>query len=230
MTAPDVLAELHSLGKENTRTIYGRHGVTNEVLGVSYADLDKLAKKIKTDQALAAALWKTGIHDARVLATKIADPKTMDAAALDAWITSVGNYIEADAVASVAARSSSAQELMKRWIASDSEWIGRAGWSVLGRLALDGADLPDAFFEPHLATVERDIHDRPNRIREAMNSILIVIGCRSDALEKKALAAAKHIGKVHVDHGETNCKTPDAAEYIQKTRAYQAAKAEKKSL
>jgi len=30
------------------------------------------------------------------------------------------------------------------------------------------------------------------------------------------LAAAKRIGKVEVDHGETGCKTPDAAAYIRK--------------
>ena len=33
----------------------------------------------------------------------------------------------------------------------------------------------------------------------------------------EALAAAERIGKVHVDHGNTACTTPDAAAYIQKT-------------
>jgi hypothetical protein len=48
---------------------------------------------------------------------------------------------------------------------------------------------------------------------------LIAIGIRNSALEKKALAAARQIGKVAVDHGETGCKTPDATAYIQKARA-----------
>ena len=50
-----------------------------------------------------------------------------------------------------------------------------------------------------------------------MNSALIAIGIRNSALESKALSAAKKIGKVDVDHGETSCKTPDAAKYIRKT-------------
>jgi len=33
------------------------------------------------------------------------------------------------------------------------------------------------------------------------------------------LAAAKRIGKVEVDHGETSCKTPDASTYIRKAVA-----------
>ena len=46
----------------------------------------------------------------------------------------------------------------------------------------------------------------------------------TNALRKAALVAAKRIGKVEVDHGDTACKTPDAAEYIEKAWAYAKAK------
>ncbi len=36
--------------------------------GVSYANLEKLKKRIKMDHELAAHLWDTGNHDARILA------------------------------------------------------------------------------------------------------------------------------------------------------------------
>jgi hypothetical protein len=49
-----------------------------------------------------------------------------------------------------------------------------------------------------------------------MNNALIAIGMRNDALRERALAAARAIGKVVVDHGETGCVTPDAASYIKK--------------
>ena len=49
-----------------------------------------------------------------------------------------------------------------------------------------------------------------------MNNALIAIGGRNAKLKKLALAAAKKIGKVEVDHGDTSCKTPDAAAYINK--------------
>ena len=39
-----------------------------------------------------------------------------------------------------------------------------------------------------------------------------------------ATAAAKRIGKVDVDHGETGCKTPDAAPYIAKAAAHRKKK------
>jgi hypothetical protein len=49
-----------------------------------------------------------------------------------------------------------------------------------------------------------------------MNQTLIAVGLRNAALRRGVLAAAKRIGEVEVDHGETSCKTPDAAAYIAK--------------
>ena len=72
----------------------------------------------------------------------------------------------------------------------------------------------DAEFEKHLVTIEQQIHKAGNRTRHAMYMTLIAIGIRNDRLRPLALAAAGRIGKVEVDHGETGCKTPDAAAYI----------------
>jgi hypothetical protein len=80
-------------------------------------------------------------------------------------------------------------------------------------------ELPDEYFENHLEMIERGIHSAKNRVRAAMNGALIGIGMRNSRLEKKALAAAARIGRVEVDHGETGCKTPDAAAYIRKAAA-----------
>ena len=79
------------------------------------------------------------------------------------------------------------------------------------------------------ATIEREIGGAQNRVRHNMNGALIALGVRSAALRKQALAAAKRIGKVEVDHGETSCKTPDAIGYIEKTVAHRKAMAERRA-
>ncbi len=58
-----------------------------------------------------------------------------------------------------------------------------------------------------------------------MNSALIAIGIRDAALQAKAIETAQKVGKVHIDHGDTSCKTPDAVPYILKTRARAEARA-----
>ncbi len=228
MTANDILTELEALGSAQTRKIYKRHGVGGDQYGVSYANLKTLKKKIKTNHEAALDLWDSGNHDARILAAMIADPKQADEALLDAWSDDLSNYVLTDAFTGFAARTAFARQKVEAWNDSDNEWKGQAAWGLLASLAMKADATPDDFFEPYLAIIAKNIHTRPNRVRYSMNNALIAIGARSDALEEKAIAIAEQIGTVDVDHGETGCKTPDAASYIRKTRERQRAKARKR--
>jgi 3-methyladenine DNA glycosylase AlkD len=211
------MAELQRCGSEQTRKIYRRHGVLGDQYGVSYADLKRIKKAIKADQALAESLWATGNHDARILATMIAEPKVITREVLESWSRDPDNDVLTGALAGVVAGSPHARELMEKWVESDEEWLGSTGWSVLARMAMDPASgLSDQEYAGYLETIRTTIHDRKNRVRYSMNGALIAIGLRSPALQAKALEVARAIGKVEVDHGETGCKTPDAAEYILK--------------
>ena len=216
MNVQETLDTLKALGTEQNRKIYRRHGAVEDVYGVSYAHLKDLKKKIKVNHDLAEGLWDAGNHDGRILGAMVADPKRMDGGALDRWAGRLRSRVETDAFADVAAASPAAREALKRWIESDHEWTACAGWKVLGRLALDDPSLPSEYFEPYLARIEKEIHSERNWVRNSMNHALIAIGIRNPDLEKKAIAAAQKIGKVEVDHGETNCKTPDAVPYIRK--------------
>lgn len=217
MTVDDVMTELQSLGTAQNVKIYRRHGAGDNLYGVSFANLQKIAKRIKTDHELAQRLWASGNTDARSLALMIADPQRATAALLEQWVKDTGYYGLVDMLSGFAAKTRFAREKMEKWTHSRDEWIGQAGWSLLAHIAMQDADLPQNYFESYLEIIRREIHERPNRTRHAMNNALIAIGIRNDSLRKKALAAAKAIGKVEVDHGETSCKTPDAATYIDKT-------------
>ncbi len=226
MNFAETMRELESLGTEQNRKIYRRHGASEPLFGVSFAHLGKLQKRLKGDHALAEALWASGNTDARHLATMVADPALLSRKALDGWVKGANYYALTDLfVNHVASRSPHAREAMVAWMGSNSEWVERAGWTLLAVLALRDATLEDADLEPFLARIERDIHGAKNWVRGAMNSALISLGAREGALGDKALAAARRIGKVEVDHGETSCKTPEAAGYILKMRAHRAARA-----
>jgi 3-methyladenine DNA glycosylase AlkD len=225
MTLEEAMRELEGLGTAQNRKVYAKHGVGEDQFGVSYADLEKLKKKIKVDHDLALALWATGNHDARILATKVGDPARLDGKTLDAWVKDLRNYTETDAFAGMAGKAPLARAKAEVWARSPKEWIGRAGWVILASVAMDDTNLSDDYFESLVDTIEREIHTRKNRVRDAMLSTLIGIGTRNERLEQRVVAAAGRIGKVEVDHGDTNCKTPDPVEYIGKIKARRAARA-----
>lgn len=214
-----VMKRLRAKGKVNTAQIYRRHGVKDATLGVSFADLGKLARDLGTDHLLAQALWKSGVHDARMLAIQVSDPQQMTTRTLDAWIAEASNYIITDALAVLAARTRKADRIMARWIARRGEWTTAGGWSLAAQLAL-GGNLDTNTARSLLDKIVRNIGAAKNRERHAMNNALIAIGGSIEELRDPARSAARIIGKVEVDHGQTGCKTPEAEAYIARMVAH----------
>jgi hypothetical protein len=216
MSLAEVMKILEKAGSAQTRKTYGRHGATEPMFGVSFATLAGLVKKIGVDHDLAMRLWDTGNFDARNLAFKIADParfspSDLDRLARDTTVRMCGLY-----VSMIAAEGPHGFTTAARWLASRDEHLQGAGWGLVAQLAARDEAIPDAWFADRLADVEKSIHASLNMPRYLMNNAVIAIGGRSVALRKAALAAAKKIGKVEVDHGDTSCKTPDAVPYIEK--------------
>jgi 3-methyladenine DNA glycosylase AlkD len=224
MTLKQTLAALEKAGTAQNRKVYGRHGVTGDMFGVSYAELGRLKKKIKVDHDLALGLWASGNHDARVLACMVADPAAFKARELDGMARELGNYVITDAFGTMVAHGPLARGRADVWKNRKNEWVSCAGWNVLGSLALNDDDLDDRYCADQIAIIAKEIHTRPNRTRHSMNNALIALGVRNGKLEKKARAAAKKIGKVEVDHGETGCQTPDADSYMTKTLTHRKKK------
>lgn len=230
MTIEEVVSELKRRAKPTTLATYERHGATNP-LGVSFADLERLRKKIKRDHELAKQLWEERYMEARTLACFIADPAKMSTRDLDSWIGEVTYHGLIDCVVShVVSKGPHALSKLPTWTRSTDEYVGRAGWVLLAHMANENPNLPDSFFEPYLDKIVEGIHKAPNRKRQAMNSALIAIGIRSEQLAQKAIITAKTIGTVEVDHGDTSCKTPDAIPYIEKAWARKRARSKTRAV
>ena len=217
MILKEVIGALKKAGTAQNRKVCARHGVTDAMYGVSFAKLNALKKKIKQNHVLAEKLWNTENHDARILACMIGDPVQMDRELLDAWVGVINNYVLGDQFSGFAAKSGFAHSCIEDWTMDEREFVAQVGWNVVSLFAVHRDDLDDLFFVPWLSIAAREIHERPNRVRHAMNQAVIAIGCRSEALREQALAVSERIGKVQVDHGKTGCKTPDAAGYINRT-------------
>ena len=127
-------------------------------------------------------------------------------------------------VAMLAAESPHGARKAREWAASSEPALRAASWTLAGMLANLDETTPDEWYLQRLAQIEKSIHAAPNAEREAMNMALITIGGRNDVLRKAALAAAKRIGTVEVDHGDTDCMTPAAGPYIEKMWAHAKAK------
>jgi hypothetical protein len=224
MTLDEAMRALKEAGSAQARKTYLRHGATEPLFGVSFATLKVLVKRIGVDHDLSRALFETGNFDARNLALKIADAARVTPEDLDRWASAGLPRMCGGYVAMLAAESPHGRSTADRWLAASAPTVRCAGWGLAAQLASRDPSVPPSWFEARLDDLERDIHAVPNDERYARNAALIAFGGHGPGLRDKALAAAARIGHLDVDHGDTDCETPDAATSIGKLWAHAAAK------
>ncbi len=219
ITVNEVMAELEKLGNEQTKKTLMRHGAVEPIFGVKIGDLKPLQKKTRKNHELALELYETGYSDAMYLAGLIADEEKVTKTQLNQWIKKASWALIANStVAALTAESKHALSLADKWIEVRKELVAAAGWNTYTHYlsVTDNAELDPAKFTGLLTKVVSEIHNQSNQVKAGMNGFVIALGSYVPDLTKKAKAAAKKIGKVEIDQGNTACKTPDALASIAK--------------
>lgn len=219
MEIEEVMLYLEEHGSEQSRRIYGNHGVPDPKYGVKISDLKVLKKIIKKDYDLSLRLFDTGNYDAMYLAGLIADEAAMTLKDLNHWVVnSRCDSIACTAVAFIASESSFGVQLAREWIQSDVETIAAAGWStyssILATLPNDDIDMHE--ISQYLDHIAKVIHDECEDVKYQMNFFVISAGGYVPELSQKAKELGDKIGKVTVAMGNTSCKVPMIRTYIEK--------------
>jgi 3-methyladenine DNA glycosylase AlkD len=233
MTVNEIMADLRANGSDSIKNILLKHGVKEPFFGVKVEHLKTIQKKVKKDYQLAKDLYATGNADAQYLAGLIADDQQMTKVDLQTWAKeALSDNISGNTVPWVAAEGKYGYELAMEWIESAEEYIATAGWATLGcfvSLKPDNELDIDAL-KGLLSQIEKTIHTSPNRVRTTMNNFIIAVGSYVNPLSEAAIATAKKIGPITVIKEGTACKTPDAAEYIEKAKARGSLNKKKKTV
>ena len=222
MTSAEILKQLEKLGSPGTANVLMKHGAKSPCYGVKVEDLKKIHKQVKTNHDLAMQLFNSGVFDAMYLAGLVIDGSTMTEKELNAWAeTDYGSSISSYTVPWVASENEAGLKLALKWIDSKKEFVAVAGWSTLGAIVSlkEDNDLDMALIKTLMERITKTIDTAPNRVKQAMNSFIIQVGSYIAPLTDTAIKAAAKMGKVKVDVGDTACKIPDAAEYINKVKA-----------
>ena len=205
-TVDQVLTELKKKGSAQTRKTFLRHGAPSDIFGVKIGDLKTVAKKIRGNQSLACELYETGNSDAMYLAGIVADGSQMSKAQLEAWAKGATWHMLAEyTVPGVATESPYAHDLALKWIKSKKELVASSGWCTYAGIVATRPDeeLDLGEIEELLNHIVNQIHAAPNYVRSTMNGFVIAVGTYVKPLLKQAKRAAKTIGAVSVDMGDT---------------------------
>jgi 3-methyladenine DNA glycosylase AlkD len=194
-TKAAVLRELKSLADPRVRAKMEYFGVrVPNAHGISAPVLHTLAKRIGKNHALALALWATGIHEARILATLIGESEKVTAPEMDRWARDFDSWDVVDAACCyLYAQAKPAWSKTAAWNRRPEEFVKRAAFSLIAYLSYKDKNAPDAGFLRFLRVIEREAYDERNFVRKAVNWALRNIGKRNIRLNRETIRAAERI-------------------------------------
>jgi len=191
-TVAAVLKELRAAGTAQKRASAVRVGIPmDKAYGVSVGATRAIAKRLKGQYGLARPLWASGIHEARLLAVLLADPRALSRADIERWLDDVVSWDLCDHLCGDLVRQrADAASLVQRWITSPKLYVKRAAFALIAELAVHGDELTDETLDSFAALVTEHAGDSRRHVRQAASWALRSIGKRDARNHDRALAAA----------------------------------------
>jgi len=192
MHCAEVLDVLKNLSDPRNVEGMARFGIKSAVvLGVPKPALRGIAKDLGKDHDLAQQLWASGVHEARILASMVDDPKKVTGAQMESWANDLDNWDICDQCClNLFWKTAFAYEKAEKWSANGGEFVKRAGFALMASLAIHDKKEGDAAFGRFLTIIKREAADGRNYVRKAVNWALRRIGIRNAGLRHKAIGVA----------------------------------------
>jgi 3-methyladenine DNA glycosylase AlkD len=195
VTAPaveGVLDRLRALADPSRLEGMGRYGIGGgHAWGVTVAELRSVARTLGRDHGLAAGLWDTGVHEARILASMLDEPGQVDAEQFERWAAGFASWDLCDQVcANLFRHSAPAWTKAAEWSRRGEPFVKRAGFALMAGLAVADKQATDERFVAFLDDVARTSDDERPVVRKGASWALRQIGKRNAALHARAVETA----------------------------------------
>jgi len=198
MEYKEVLRQLKSLSNPEAVSGMARYGINpSNTYGVSIPNLRNMAKQIGKDHFLAQKIWSSSIHEARILACMIDDPKMVTEEQMENWAKGFDSWDVCDQCCmNLLDKTKYAYRKALQWSERREEFVKRAGFVLMATLAVHDKTANDSDFEQFFQIIKRESTDNRDFVKKAVNWALRQIGKRNAYLNSKAVEAAKEIQNI----------------------------------
>jgi 3-methyladenine DNA glycosylase AlkD len=194
----EILERLKALSNPEAVQGMARYGINPEnTYGVSIPNLRAIARETGRNHLLAQQLWASGIHEARILAGMIDDPKIVSEEQIGRWVKDFDSWDVCDqSCMNLFEKTEFAYRKAVDWSRREEEYVKRAGFVMMARLAVSDKKADDAQFEKFFPLIREGAADDRNFVKKAVNWALRQIGKRNHSLNLKAIEVARDISKM----------------------------------
>lgn len=190
-----ILDRLQSMANPEALNGMRRYGITTEKrLGISIPNLRALAKEIGKNHDLALQLWEKEIDEARILSSMIDEIDQISEEQMDQWVKDFNSWDVCDQVCqNLFDKTAMAKQKALEWSNSDEEFVKRAGFVLMARLAVVNKKAEDDFFMDFFPIMIRECDDDRNFVKKAINWALRQIGKKNRSLNSQAIKIAEEM-------------------------------------
>mgnify|MGYP005845212927 CR=1 FL=1 len=191
----DILTRLEALSNPQAAEGMVRYGITGaKVYGVSVPNLRTMAKEIRRDHDLALQLWAVSSRETRILASMVADPRSVTDELMEAWVQDFDSWEVCDQCCmNLFKKTAFAYPKAVAWSSRDEEFVKRAGFVLMACLAVSDKKAVDEQFAAFFPLMLREAHDGRNYVKKAVNWALRQIGKRNPRLNQQAIKMARQM-------------------------------------
>ena len=194
-SSTDILNRLETLANPEAVKGMARYGISSKnTYGVSIPNLRNMAKEVGVNHDIAHQLWVSGIHEGRILASMIDDPKLVNEGQLEKWVSDFDSWDVCDQVCmNLFEKSPLACRKIVEWSRREEEFVKRAAFALIACLASHNKKAEDEKFIKLFPLIVEGATDERNFVKKAVNWALRNIGKRNLNLNKAAVNTAKEI-------------------------------------
>ena len=195
MNHDSIICRLKSLANPANVAGMARYGISSKgTLGVNVPTLRKMAGEIGVDHKLSQELWRSGVHEARLLAGFIDDPDLVTEKQMERWVLDFDSWDICDLVCSnLFDQTPFAYKKAVEWTRRKETFVKRAGFVLMAALSVHDKEAQDKTFLKFLPIIKREATDERNFVKKAVNWALRQIGKRNRALNRAAIKTARDI-------------------------------------
>lgn len=188
MDCEEVLRHLRAAASEKHRAAAVKLGIPEESsLGVSTAELRRIARAAGKSNALAFELWDTGYHEARLTAALVFEPEGLARADVERLMGDVVSWDLCDHLCKeLIIRRADYESFINGWVSAAETYKKRAAFTLIAAAGVRFGPLPAEKTGEYLRLIRENSRDGRAHVKKAASWALREIG--KSGLEQRSAA------------------------------------------
>jgi len=195
MSCDEIILKLKSMSSEKYKANVVKMGIPeNNSIGVSTGDIRKLAKGIKKSNEFAYELWRTGYHEAKLLAVLVFDKENLSLYEVELLMNDVCSWDLCDHLCkNLIIKLNRYEDLIVKWCTSKATYTKRAAFTLMASAVIHERLISDDILDDYLKLISEHSNDEREHVKKAISWALREIGKRDFNYQERAILLAHEL-------------------------------------